>query len=159
MAEDHRLNPSRYAFVIAAEGAMWTGGSLAEFGEADAYGHRHKVNVGEALAAELRARTGIETVSSELTYDLRSGEADSLDQMVAMTFANVAMDLIAEGLHGRMVAIRDGHYAHTTMPDPSLGPRTVDVDRLYDIERFRPNYSGKLGEPLLLLGTPTPALA
>ena len=159
MAEDHRLNPSRYAFVIAAEGAIWTGGSLAEFGEADAYGHRHKVNVGEALAAELRARTGIETVSSELTYDLRSGEADSLDQMVAMTFANVAMDLIAEGLHGRMVAIRDGHYAHTTMPDPSLGPRTVDVDRLYDIERFRPNYSGKLGEPLLLLGTPTPALA
>ena len=159
LAEDHRLNPSRYAFVIAAEGAMWTGGSLAEFGEADAYGHRHKVNVGEALAAELRARTGIETVSSELTYDLRSGEADSLDQMVAMTFANVAMDLIAEGLHGRMVAIRDGHYAHTTMPDPSLGPRTVDVDRLYDIERFRPNYSGKLGEPLLLLGTPTPALA
>ncbi len=159
LAEDHRLNPSRYAFVIAAEGAMWEGGSLAEYGEADAFGHRHKVNVGEALAAEIRARTGIETVSSELTYDLRSGEADSLDQMVAMTFANVAMDLIADGQHGRMVAIRDGHYAHTTLPDPSLGPRTVDVARLYDTERFRPTYSGKLGEPLLLLGTPAPALA
>jgi ATP-dependent phosphofructokinase / diphosphate-dependent phosphofructokinase len=159
LAEDHRLNPSHYAFVIAAEGAMWEGGSLAEYGEADAYGHRHKVNVGEALAAEIRGRTGIESVSSELTYDLRSGEADSLDQMVAMTFANVAMDLIAGGERGRMVAIRDGHYAHTTMPDPLLGPRKVDVDRLYDLARFRPNYSGKLGEPLLLLGTPTPALA
>ena len=159
LAEDHRLNPSHYAFVIAAEGAMWEGGSLAEYGEADAYGHRHKVNVGEALAAEIRGRTGIESVSSELTYDLRSGEADSLDQMVAMTFANVAMDLIAAGERGRMVAIRDGHYAHTTMPDPLLGPRKVDVDRLYDLGRFRPNYSGKLGEPLLLLGTPTPALA
>ena len=54
LAEDHRLNPSRYAFVIAAEGAMWEGGSLDEFGEADAFGHRHKVNVGEALAAEIR---------------------------------------------------------------------------------------------------------
>ena len=159
LADDHRLNPSHYAFVIAAEGAMWEGGSLAEYGEADSYGHRHKVNVGEALAGEIRARTGIESVSSELTYDLRSGEADSLDQMVAMTFANVAMDLIADGQHGRMVAIRGGHYAHTTMPDPALGPRTVDVDRLYDLDRFRPNYSGKLGEPLLLLGTPslTPA--
>ena len=155
LADDHRLNPSHYAFVIAAEGAMWRGGSLAEYGEADAYGHRHKVNVGEALAGEIRARTGIELVSSELTYDLRSGEADSLDQMVAMTFANVAMDLIADGQHGRMVAIRGGHYAHTTMPDPKLGPRTVDVERLYDAERFRPNYSGKLGEPLLLLGTPS----
>ncbi len=159
LAEDHRLNPSRYAFVIAAEGAMWEGGSLDEFGEADAYGHRHKVNVGEALAAEIRAQTGIESVSSELTYDLRSGEADSLDQMVAMTFANVAMDLIADGQRGRMVAIRDGHYAHTTLPDPALGPRKVDVDRLYDIERFRPTYSGKLGEPLLLLGTPSRAFA
>jgi ATP-dependent phosphofructokinase / diphosphate-dependent phosphofructokinase len=155
LADDHRLNPSHYAFVIAAEGAMWQGGSLAEYGEADSYGHRHKVNVGEALAGEIRARTGIESVSSELTYDLRSGEADSLDQMVAMTFANVAMDLIADGQHGRMVAIRGGHYAHTTMPDPALGPRTVDVDRLYDLDRFRPNYSGKLGEPLLLLGTPS----
>jgi 6-phosphofructokinase 1 len=159
MAEDHRLNPSHYAFVIAAEGAMWKGGALAEFGEADAFGHRHKVNVGEALAAEIRSRTGIESVSSELTYDLRSGEADSLDQMVAMTFANVAMDLIADGQSGRMVAIRDGHYAHTTLPDPKLGPRTVDVDRLYDMERFRPIYSGKLGEPLLLLGTPSLTVA
>ena len=26
LADDHRLNPSRYAFVIAAEGAMWQGG-------------------------------------------------------------------------------------------------------------------------------------
>jgi 6-phosphofructokinase 1 len=138
---------------------MWEGGSLAEYGDADAFGHRHKVNVGEALAAEIRARTGIETVSSELTYDLRSGEADSLDQMVAMTFANVAMDLIADGQQGRMVAIRDGHYAHTTLPDPQLGPRKVDVDRLYDLDRFRPTYSGKLGEPLLLLGTPSLTLA
>jgi 6-phosphofructokinase 1 len=154
LAEDHRSNPSHYAFVIAAEGAMWKGGALAEFGEADAFGHRHKVNVGETLAAEIRSRTGIESVSSELTYDLRSGEADSLDQMVAMTYANVAMDLIADGQRGRMVAIRDGHYAHTTLPDPKLGPRTVDVPRLYDTERFRPVYSGKLGEPLLLLGTP-----
>jgi 6-phosphofructokinase 1 len=159
LAGDHRSNPSRYAFVIAAEGAMWEGGSLAEYGEADAYGHRHKVNVGEALAEEIRRRTGIETVSSELTYDLRSGEADSLDQMVAITFANVAMDLIADDQKGRMVAIRDGHYAHTVLPDPNIGPRSVDVPRLYAVDRFRPIYSGKLGEPLLLLGTPAGAFA
>ena len=66
----------------------------ADVGDADAFGHRHKANIGEALATELRPRTGIETVASELTYDLRSGEPDMLDQMVAMTFANVAMDLI-----------------------------------------------------------------
>jgi 6-phosphofructokinase 1 len=55
LAEDKRLNPSRYAFVIASEGAMWEGGQLGEFGEADAYGHRRKVDVGFALASRSSA--------------------------------------------------------------------------------------------------------
>src|SRR6187551_1291810 len=115
---DHAANPSHYAFVITAEGAIWRGASVAEVGEADAFGHHHKADVGEALAEELRRRTGVETLASELTYDLRSGEPDSIDAMVATTFANVAMDLVADGVTGRMVAIQDGKYAHTALPDP-----------------------------------------
>lgn len=150
LVEDKRANPSRYSFVIASEGAAWSGRTVAEVGEADAYGHRHKADVGFALAEEIHRRTGEETVSSELTYDLRSGEADSLDQMVAITFANVAMDLVRDGVRGRMVAIRDGKYAHAPLPDPSLGPRRVDVATMYNLERFRPQYSDRLGLPLLL---------
>ena len=84
LAEDHGNNPSRYALVITAEGAIWQGAQMQDIGEADMFGHRHKANVGEALAAELKQRTGIESVASELTYDLRSGEPDSLDSMVAI---------------------------------------------------------------------------
>jgi 6-phosphofructokinase 1 len=152
LAWDHRNNPSRYALAITAEGAIWEGAQIAELGEADMFGHRHKANVGEALATELKARTGIETVASELTYDLRSGEADMLDQMVATTFANVAMDLVQDGASGRMAAIQDGKYAHTELPQPGMGPRKVDVDLMYNVERFRPRYNGKLGEPMLLVG-------
>jgi 6-phosphofructokinase 1 len=154
LLEDKRGNPSRYAFVIAAEGAIWTGGSIAETGDADAFGHRHKANVAEVLASELKARTGEDAVASELTYDLRSGEADSLDQMVAMTFANVAMDLIRDGIKGRMVAIRHGKYAHTHLPEPGLGPRTVDVATSYDMNRYRPTYDNRLGHPILLTAAP-----
>ena len=125
---------------------------MADVGGADAFGHRHKANVGEALAAEIRERTGIETLASELTYDLRSGEPDSIDSLVATTFANVAMDLIEGGVTGRMVAIQDGKYAHTGLPDPALGPRKVDVPAMYNTERFRPRYNGKLGDPMLLVG-------
>ncbi len=152
LAADHAANPSRYAFVITAEGAIWKGAQMSDIGEADAFGHRHKVDIGEALAYELRARTGIETLASELTYDLRSGEPDSIDSMVATTFANVAMDLVADGITGRMVAIQDGKYAHTALPDPSFGPRRVDVPVMYNAERFRPRYEGKLGDPMLLVG-------
>jgi 6-phosphofructokinase 1 len=152
LAEDHRLSPSHYAIVVAAEGAIWNGASLQELGEPDAFGHRRKADVGEALAAELTRLTGIESLAIELTYDLRSGQPDALDQIVATTFANVAMDLVADGRFGRMVAIRDGKYAHTTLPDPTLGPRKVNVAEMYDTERFRPRYEGKLGDPLLLVG-------
>ncbi len=152
LAADHQANPSRYAFVITAEGAIWQGAKMSDVGEADAFGHRHKANVGEALAAEIKTRTGIETLASELTYDLRSGEPDSVDSMVATTFANVAMDLVESDTVGRMVAIQDGKYAHTALPDPALGPRKVDVPVMYNATRFRPRYDGKLGDPMLLVG-------
>jgi len=145
LVEDKRLNPSRYAFVIVAEGARWTGGELPDVGEPDAFGHRRKADVGEALADEIRKRTGEELLVSHLTYDLRSGDPDAFDQMVGTTFANIAIDLIKDGVAGRMVAIQDGRYAHTTLPDPSLGARKVDVSRQYNVERYRPQYADRLG--------------
>ena len=150
MVEDKRHNPSRYALVIAAEGAMWTGGSLIEYGPADAYGHRRKANIADTLATEIRARTGEDTLAMELTYDLRSGQADALDQTVAITYANIAVDLIRDGVFGRMVAIQGGNFVHTTLPDPRLGPRRVDVARQYNLERLRPQYGDRLGASIFL---------
>jgi 6-phosphofructokinase len=153
LKEDHRNNPSRYSIVITAEGAIWKGAEIADVGDTDAFGHRHKMNVGEVLASELKSLTGIEAVASDLTYDLRSGEPDMLDSMVATTFANVAMDLISDGIGGRMVAIRDGKYAHVSLAETAKPARRVQLDA-YDPSRFRPVYSDRLGDPLLL----TPSL-
>jgi 6-phosphofructokinase len=75
-----------------------------------------------------------------------------MDQIVATTFANVAMDLVADGEYGRMVGIRDGKYAATDLPAPGTRARRVDVESLYNVERFRPRYDGRLGSPLLLVG-------
>jgi ATP-dependent phosphofructokinase / diphosphate-dependent phosphofructokinase len=152
LADDYRLSQSHYSIVVTAEGAMWHGGSLHEIGEPDAFGHRRKENVGEALAREVSNRTGIDSLALELTYDLRSGQPDALDQIVASTFANVAMDLVAAGTYGRMVAIRDGKYAHTDLPARGSHARRVDVEAMYNTERFRPRYDGRLGLPMLLVG-------
>ncbi|HEY7526725.1 MAG TPA: 6-phosphofructokinase [Candidatus Limnocylindria bacterium] len=150
LLEDRRLNPSGYALVIASEGAVWTGAHLQEFGEADAYGHRRKADVGFALAEELKALTGIDTVHSDLTYDLRSGDPDALDSMVATTFANIAVELLADGVSGRMVAIHGGKYTHAPLPDASLGARRLDIATMYNEQRLRPRYDARLGTPLLL---------
>jgi 6-phosphofructokinase 1 len=150
LLEDKKNNPSRYALVIASEGAVWKGRTVEEYGDADAFGHRKKVDIGQALGDEIKRRAGEETMVSDLTYDLRSGEADALDQMVAITFANVAMDLIRSGIHGRLIAVQEGKYTHAPLPDPKLGARRIDIARLYNVERYRPKYSDKLGMPLLL---------
>jgi len=149
LSEDKKNNPSNYALVIVSEGAVWEKQEVGEFGEMDAYGHRKKVDIGHALAEEMRRRTGEETMVSDLTYDLRSGEPDSIDQLVAITFANIALDLIRDGVTSRMVAVQNGCYAHTSLPAAPLGPRKVDVAMLYNTDRYRPNYTSKLGAPLL----------
>jgi 6-phosphofructokinase 1 len=153
--EDKKNNPSKYAVVIAAEGAMWKGGQLQEWGTADAFGHKHKANIAEVLATEIANRSSQETLASELTYDLRSGDPDAVDSMVGITFANVAMNLIANGVSGRMVAIRGGKYSHSPLPDPNQGPRSIDVATMYNTERYRPIYTDRMGLPLLL-GIPVP---
>jgi 6-phosphofructokinase 1 len=153
--EDKKNNPSKYAIVIAAEGAIWKGGELTEYGPADAFGHKHKANIADVLAAEIQSRSGNETLSSELTYDLRSGDPDAVDSMVGITFANVAMNLIASGVSGRMVAIRGGKYSHSPLPDPNQGPRSIDIPTMYNTERYRPIYTDRMGLPLLL-GIPVP---
>jgi ATP-dependent phosphofructokinase / diphosphate-dependent phosphofructokinase len=153
LMEDKAKNPSHYSLVIASEGAMWTQGEVKEVGEADAYGHRKKADIGHLLAEEVRNRTGQETIVSDLTYDLRSGEPDSIDQLVAITFANIAVDLIRDGVSGRMIGIQNGCYAHMELPHASLGARKVDVRKLYNTERYRPNYSSKLDSPLMFGGS------
>jgi ATP-dependent phosphofructokinase / diphosphate-dependent phosphofructokinase len=75
LLEDKRANPSNYALIVLSEGAEWEGYTLQEYGEPDAYGHRKKASVAESFADEIKRRTGEETIVSDLTYDLRSGES------------------------------------------------------------------------------------
>ncbi len=88
---------------------------------------------------------------SDLTYDLRSGPPDFMDKLIGTTFANIAMDLIGDGQRGRMTAIQDGKYVNTALPKASAGARRVDIQTMYNTERFRPKYANKLGLPLLLI--------
>jgi len=150
LVEDKRNNPSNYSLVILSEGAEWEGYQVKHYGEADAYGHRKKANVGDDLSSEIKARVGEETIVSDLTYDLRSGDPDFVDKLVACTFGNMAMDALAEGKSGLMTGIVNGCFDLVEIPDPKLGPRKVDVASMYNTERYRPSYNNKRGLPVFL---------
>ena len=150
MVNDKKHNPSNYAMVLLSEGAEWEGYEVKEYGEPDAFGHRKKMNVGESLSDQVKKLTGEETIVSDLTYDLRSGSPDFVDKMVASTFAGMAIDCIAAGQHGVMMAISSGCYQAVPIPDPKLGPRQVEVATMYNTDRYRPIYAKKQGLPIFL---------
>jgi 6-phosphofructokinase 1 len=150
LMEEKRQNPSNYVLVVLSEGARWHGYAPAEYGPPDEHGRRKKVNVGEALSDEIKRGTGEETIVSDLTYDLRSGEPDFIDKLVAQTYGTMALDALLEGRSGLMSAMVNGCYQLVPIPDPALGPRRVDVESLYNTERYRPLYGDKRGLPVFL---------
>ncbi len=150
LVTDKRNNPSNYCLVILSEGAQWEGFKVREYGEADAYGHRKKENVAEALSDEIKARTKEETIVSDLTYDLRSGAPDFVDKLVASTFGTMALEAVLDNQCGLMAALVNGCYKMAAIPDPGLGPRHVEVETMYNVERYRPNYANKAGLPIFL---------
>ena len=147
---DKHSNPSNYVMVTISEGAHMMGGKVVEFGETDSYGHRKLGGIGEITGEALKMLTGESIINQRLGYLMRSGAPDALDLMVAVNFANMAMDLILTGVSGRMVALRDGTYTHIPMSTVTSGVKRVDVDELYDVKQYRPKVRHVLGKPMFL---------
>ncbi|MEZ4656375.1 MAG: 6-phosphofructokinase [Caldilineaceae bacterium] len=148
--DDKARNPSNYAMVTISEGAHMMDGKVIEYGEADAYGHRKLGGIGQITEEALKELTGENTIYQKVAYLMRSGAPDALDLMVAVNFANAAMDLLEEGTAGRMVALRDGRYTHIPMNEVGSGLKRVDVDELYDAENYLPKVRHALGKPMFL---------
>jgi ATP-dependent phosphofructokinase / diphosphate-dependent phosphofructokinase len=151
LVADKKNNPSNYSLVILSEGAEWEGFTVQEYGEADAFGHRKKMSVAESFSEELKRHAKEETIVSDLTYDLRGGDPDFIDKLVANTFGTMAFDAVLGGHSGLMAAVQNGCYTMANIPDPKLGPRHVDVDTMYNTERYRPSYNNKQGFPIFLM--------
>ncbi|MBM4458850.1 MAG: ATP-dependent 6-phosphofructokinase [Chloroflexi bacterium] len=150
LVEDKRANPSNYAIMTISEGAKPIGGEIVESGEPDAYGHKKLGGIGEVASELIKKATGEETIYQKLGYLMRSGAPDSLDRMVALSYANLATDLVIRGRSGRMVALRDGKYTHIPLSTVNSSVKQVDVDELYDRERYRPKVANMLGKPMFL---------
>jgi 6-phosphofructokinase 1 len=147
---DQRGNPSNYAMMTISEGATLVGGDMVLGGEEDAYGHRKLGGIGQITSELLRERTGREMIHQQLGYLMRSGSPDSLDLMVAINYAVMATDLIAEGTPGRLVALRNGNYANLPLEVLGQGVKRVDVEALYDAEQYRPKIRHVDGKPMFL---------
>ena len=150
VTEDRQRNPSRYAIVVVSEGAPIEGREVIEGGEADAYGHRRLGGIGEVTAQALKERTGIDFITQRLAYLMRAGAPDGLDRLVASSFGHLAVQQLAEGAKGVMMAIRDGKYGTVPIETCTLGKKRVPVEDYYDAQAYRPRIRHLLNKPLFL---------
>jgi ATP-dependent phosphofructokinase / diphosphate-dependent phosphofructokinase len=138
IVHDKEQNPSNYAMVTISEGAVPVGGDVHESGIEDAYGHKKLGGIGIQTAAKITELTGHKVTYQPLGYIMRCGAPDALDRMVAMNFANLAMDMLLDGASGLMTALQDGQYTTVGLNSVIEGIKRVDVDRFYDVDEYRP---------------------
>ncbi|OPX41009.1 MAG: phosphofructokinase [Deltaproteobacteria bacterium] len=148
--EDKKANPKNYAMITISEGAKMAGGDMVVSGESDAYGHRRLGGIGEQTGALLKELTGQDILNQRLSYLMRSGAPDSLDLMVAVNFANIAIDLFLKGTFGRLVSLTRGIYTDIPLSTITTGQKRVDVRELYDVDAYRPKVRHAGGKPMFL---------
>jgi 6-phosphofructokinase 1 len=148
--EDKQSNPSNYAMLTISEGARMVSGEIFLSGEADAYGHRKLGGIGMQTGEVLKQLTGQNIIYQQLSYLMRSGAPDSLDLMVAVNYAHMAIDLVLKKVSGRMVSLSQGIYTDVPMSTITAGQKRVDVRELYDPEQYRPKVRHVMGKPMFL---------
>lgn len=161
MVYDRNRNPSRYSMVLISEGAMFKGGEMIfEREEADAYGHKKLGGIGDRVSEELKRLSKkfnngheIETVNQKLGYMVRGGDPDAIDSIAPMAFGNLALDLILQGVSGRLVVLSNGRYSNIPIEIVTSRSKVVNVEKHYNTERLRPFYKSFENQPLFIMAS------
>ncbi len=160
LTADRFSNPSKYSVVLVSEGATFKGMDemVFEGAEADAFGHKKLGGIGDVVSKalkELSARYNngqrINVISQRLGYLVRCGDPDAVDSIVPMAFGNLAMDLVLDGVSGRLVNVRNGRYDNVPIEVVSSRKKVVDVRKFYNTDRLRPIYERFESKPLFIM--------
>ncbi len=159
MVYDRNRNPSHYSIVLVSEGAMFEGGEMV-FANAttDAYGHKKLGGIGDLVSEELQTRSAkfysgrtIKIVNQKLGYLTRSGNPDAIDSIVPMAYGNLALDLLLDGIHGRLVVLKNGRYDNMPIDVVTSTKKVVSVKEHYNTDRLRPVFSSFEMKPLFIM--------
>lgn len=159
MVHDRNKNPSKYSVVLVSEGAKFEGGDVMFEGDAtDAYGHRKLGGVGDIVSERLKDLSAkfnngktINTINQKLGYLVRGGDPDAIDSIVPMAYGNLALDLILNKIHGRLVVLKNGRYDNMPVDVVTSTKKVVNKKEHYNTERLRPHYKSFEMKPLFIM--------
>jgi 6-phosphofructokinase 1 len=99
----------KFTLIVAAEGAREQGGGFVSSGAQEANREAHLGGVGAVVAAEVGRRSGKETRCCVLGHLQRGGSPTTFDRALCTMFGAVAVELVAAGDFGKMVAFTADH--------------------------------------------------
>ncbi len=117
-----------FTIVVVAEGAISEGGTLTTQ-EATAVNHEIRLGgIGARVSAELERRTGKEARCVVLGHLQRGGSPSPWDRQLCTRFGVYAVQMIAEGKFGAMVALTPEGMAPVKLTDAIAKVRRVSPD-------------------------------
>jgi ATP-dependent phosphofructokinase / diphosphate-dependent phosphofructokinase len=159
LSEDRRRNPSRYSVVLVSEGAMFEGGEMIfEHDAADAFGHKKLGGIGDLVSDKIKEISPkfnngktIDTITQKLGYLVRCGDPDAIDSIVPMAYGNLALDLLLNKIHGRLVVLKNGRYDNTPIEVVTATKKVVNIKENYNTDRLRPYFKSFEMKPLFIM--------
>jgi 6-phosphofructokinase len=156
---DRNRNPSKYAVVLVSEGASFEGSEMVfQDARTDAYGHAKLGGIGDLVSKKLEELSPkynngkpIHIINQKLGYLVRGGDPDAIDSIVPMAYGNLALDLVLQGVHGRLVVLKNGRYDNLPLDVVTSSKKVVNVKEHYNTERLRPHYRSFEMKPLFIM--------
>ena len=159
LSEDRRRNPSRYSVVLVSEGAMFEGGEMVFSQDAaDAFGHKKLGGIGDLVSEKIKELSPkynngktIDVINQKLGYLVRCGDPDAIDSIAPMAYGNLALDLLLNRIHGRLVVLKNGRYDNMPIDTVTATKKVVNVKEHYNTDRLRPHYKSFEMKPLFIM--------
>jgi phosphofructokinase-like protein len=124
--------------LVVAEGAVpREGGEMTLVsGEKDSFGHVRLGGIGDRLAHEIEARTGKEARAVVLGHVQRGGTPTAFDRWLATRFGLNAIDAVAEGDYGKMMALRGTNIVRVPLHEGTAELKLVTPEEYAEAEVF-----------------------
>ncbi|MBE9528547.1 MAG: 6-phosphofructokinase [Proteobacteria bacterium] len=128
--EKRKAKGKHFSLVVAAEGAQLKEGTgiMTKDDSTDAFGHAKLGGIGEFLAREIEAKTGLESRHVVLGHLQRGGTPTSFDRILATRFGVRAVELVDEGKFGQMVALQGNAIVDVSLHEATSKTKTVDME-------------------------------
>ncbi len=125
--------------IVVAEGALPKKGTVdLTPPPIDAFGHQVLGGIGHLVANELERRTGFESRTTVLGHVQRGGSPVAFDRVLGTRFGVAAVDAVADGALGQMVALQGGRIVRVPVIDAVGHLKHVDHELLRVASIFHP---------------------